>query len=90
MLAANVNLAIEDKHHVLGRSAFLVKHVAWICRHFLAVTRQPKAILKRQAMQGANAIEGFSDLFRRRRSDGRDDSGGKHRGTSRADPDKKG
>jgi hypothetical protein len=73
MLAANVNLALEDKNHMLGWGAFLIKHVAWIGRHFLAVTRQPQAILKRQAMQGANAIESFRDLFNWCRSDRRYD-----------------
>jgi hypothetical protein len=80
VLAANMNLAFEDEDHMLGRSAFIVKHVTWIRRHFLTVTRQPQAIFKRQAMQGANAIEGFGDLFDWCRSDRRDDGEGKHRG----------
>jgi hypothetical protein len=41
-------------------------------------------------MQRANVIEGFGDLFDWCRSDRRDDGEGKHRWTSRADPDKKG
>jgi hypothetical protein len=90
VLAANVNLALEDKDHMLGCGAFLVKHVAWIGGHFLAVSRQPQTILKGQAVQGANVIEGFGDLFDWCRSNRRDDREGKHRGTSMADPDKKG
>ena len=57
---------------------------------FLAVAREPQAVFERQAVQRADVIDGLRDLFRRRGSGGRDDGGGKHRGTSGVDPDTQG
>ena len=76
LAAAHMDLPFEDQHHVLGRRAFFKQNVAGIGDEFLPVAGQPKAIFKRQAMQGTDVIEGGGDLLRRRGRGGRKYCGG--------------
>ncbi len=82
MLAADMNLAFEDKDHVLGRGAFFKEDIAGVGDELLAVASEPEAVFKGQAMERADAFEGLGDLFGRRGQDGRGDGGGEHPGTS--------
>ena len=83
VLAAHVNLALEDEDHVLGRSAFFEQDVAGIGHVFLAVTGEPHAFLEGQAVEGADVLEGVGDFFGRCGSRRCDNGGGKHAGDLR-------
>ena len=50
VLAAHMNLAFEDEHHVLGRSTLLKQNVTGAGHKLLAMAGEPEAILGRQAV----------------------------------------
>ena len=77
-LPTHVNFTFEDEDHAIGGLAFFEEDVAGLRDDLFAMLREPQAIFKRQALQGADTIEcsrdGFSGCRTGRRGQGR----GKH------------
>jgi len=82
VLAAHMNLAFEDEHHMLGRSALFVEDVAGAGDHLGAVAGEPEAVFEGQAVERADAVEGLGYLFDWGRQGGGCNGEGKHPGTS--------
>ena len=59
MLAAHMDLALENEYHVLRRCSLFKQNVAGVGSHLSAVMRKPEAFFESKAIHRANVIDGL-------------------------------
>jgi len=82
VLAADMDFAPEDEHHVLGWCAFFKEDLTGSGNQLTAVMGEPETVFQSQAVQRADAVDGFRDFFGGSRTGRGSDGGGEHPGTS--------